>query len=121
MLSPKSILAYSLLVLVLDIPWLVLTQSWVADMVRSIQVKPMVFRVWAAPIVYIALGFLLHYPRSIYEAFLLGAAVYAVFDFTNYAVFEKYQLPFAIADTLWGGALFSAAYFMKGKLSKWLD
>ena len=121
MLSPKSILLYSLLILAIDTIWLLLTQSWVSEMVRSIQVKPMVFRPWAAPVVYIALGFLLHYPRSIYEAFLLGAAVYAVFDFTNYAILEKYQLAFAIADTLWGGTLFMAAYYIKGKLGKWID
>jgi len=121
MLSPKTLITYSILILLLDMPWLLLTQSWVSDMVRSIQIKPMVLRTWAAPVVYLALGFLLHYPRSIYEAFMMGLSIYAVFDFTNYAIFDKYQLPFALADTMWGGTLFASAYYMKGVLSKWLD
>jgi uncharacterized membrane protein len=104
----------------MDIPWLLLVQTWAADMVRSIQIKPMTMRWWAAPIVYLALGFLLHYPRSVYEAFMMGLSIYAVYDFTNYATFEKYEPAFALADTLWGGTLFASAYFMKGYLSKWI-
>lgn len=40
------------------------------------------------------------------EAFLLGALVYAVYDFTNLALFKKYDLKIAIMDILWGGTLF---------------
>ncbi len=40
------------------------------------------------------------------EAFLLGALVYAVYDFTNLALFKKYDLKIAAMDILWGGTLF---------------
>ena len=116
MLSIKSILTFSVLIFLIDIPWLAMVSGWAGDMVRSIQVTPMNFRWGAAPVVYLALGFLLHYPRSTYEAFMMGAAVYAVYDFTNYATLNKYQLPFALADTLWGGTLFAIAYKVKGYL-----
>jgi uncharacterized membrane protein len=35
--------------------------------------------------------------------------VYAVYDFTNVAIFEDYDWKFAIADSLWGGILFVGA------------
>ncbi len=65
-----------------------------------------------AIVVYIALAYLLLLQKSMEAAFLSGAAVYAVYDFTNLTVFKDYTLGFAIADTLWGGVLFSLAYFI---------
>jgi uncharacterized membrane protein len=36
---------------------------------------------------------------------LLGLAVYAVYNFTNHAVFEYYSLEATLIDTIWGGFL----------------
>jgi len=36
---------------------------------------------------------------------LLGLAVYAIYNFTNHAVFEYYSLEASLIDTLWGGFL----------------
>ncbi len=45
--------------------------------------------------------------------FLFGICSFAVFDFTNGALFKEYPLTFMLTDTLWGGVLFStAAIFM---------
>ena len=41
------------------------------------------------------------------DAFFIGLSTYAVYDFTNYATLAKYDISFAIADSLWGGVLFS--------------
>jgi uncharacterized membrane protein len=42
----------------------------------------------------------------------LGAATYAVYDFTNLAIFEKYNLYLAIADTIWGGVLMATVRYL---------
>lgn len=40
-------------------------------------------------------------------AFLLGSAIYGIFDFTNLAIFDNYSFPEAIVDTIWGGVLYA--------------
>jgi uncharacterized membrane protein len=33
-----------------------------------------------------------------------------VYDFTNYALLKDYDFRFAVADTVWGGVLFSMVH-----------
>jgi len=40
----------------------------------------------------------------------MGAAVYAVYDFTSLAILTKYSPTIAVADVLWGGVLFGTVY-----------
>jgi uncharacterized membrane protein len=63
-----------------------------------------------ALIVYIALAYLIYQVKTIQEAALLGAATYAVYDFTQLFTFDKYPFEFAIADTLWGGTLMAVTW-----------
>lgn len=37
---------------------------------------------------------------------LLGWLIYGFYNFTNYGLFEKYDLVVATIDTLWGGVIF---------------
>jgi len=75
-------------------------------MIRDIQGSALQMKIWPAVIVYLALAYLATIPTTHLQAFLMGSSVYAVYDFTNMATLKNYQLPFAIADTLWGGILF---------------
>ena len=112
------IVTLSVLILLVDLPWLLAVQPYTSAMIRTIQKgTDAVFRWEAALVVYLALGYLATLPKSTLEAFLLGLSVYAVYDFTNYATFAKYQLGFGILDSLWGGVLFSIVYFIKNKLN----
>ena len=38
---------------------------------------------------------------------VLGAVVYGVYDFTNYATLTRWELPYALADLAWGTFLFA--------------
>lgn len=79
-------------------------------MIRTIQGSALEMKIWPAAIVYLALAYLAMIPKTHLEAFLMGSSIYAVYDFTNLATLKKYQLPFAIADTLWGGVLFTIVF-----------
>ena len=94
----------------LDLPWLLLQQTIGAPMFAAIQGRKVSMKLWPAVVVYLALAFLLLQQTSITQAALSGAATYAVYDFTNLAVFDEYKLWFALADSLWGGILFAAAF-----------
>ena len=49
---------------------------------------------------------------SVYHAFIVGASAYGIFDFTNLALFYKYDLTIALIDTLWGGILFASTKYL---------
>ena len=106
-------LAAMIIIILVDIPWLALQTNPSQKMFSEIQGGRAVrMTLWPAVIVYIALAYLLLLQTSMSGAFLSGAAVYAVYEFTNMAVFKDYALSFAVADTLWGGVLFSIAYLL---------
>lgn len=96
----------AVLIFLIDIPWLYSVSGWSGQMIRDIQGSELKMKIWPAAVVYLALAYLATLATSHLEAFLMGTSVYAVYDFTNLATLKNYQLPFAIADSLWGGTLF---------------
>lgn len=76
-------------------------------MMSAIQGSKVSMLIWPTIIIYPAMAFLLLQATSILNAAAIGAATYAVYDFTNIATIKDYQLSFAIADTLWGAILFA--------------
>lgn len=106
-----EVLKNALIIAVLDAPYLLLISGQFRPLIEAIQGgSPMQFRLWAAIPVYIALGYLLTVAQSWRHAALIGAATYAVYDFTNLAAFKKYTLAFAIQDTFWGATLMAIAF-----------
>ena len=102
----KYILTMVLMALV-DAPWLMFTAYVIKDPFYTTG-APM--KLWAAVIVYIALAYLLLKQTNVKDAFLTGAATYAVYDFTVLAVRSDFRWTSAVLDTLWGGVLFAATF-----------
>ena len=103
--------------LVVDSVYLWSTGNLFGAMVKNIQNESMSIRYGSALIVYVLLSYgLVHFiikpGRSILDAAILGAVVYGVFDFTNYALFRNYGLPVAIMDTVWGSVLMASTAFI---------
>ena len=93
---------------IVDIPWLVLQMLVIKDPFYSTPNAG--FRLIPTIIVYLALGFLLLQQTSAQKAAMVGAATYAVYDFTLLALFKDFSWFQAIADTIWGGILFYLSY-----------
>ena len=112
-----QILSIAVLMAVLDAPWLLLQKSWVLDFTEDIQGgrKPQM-RLWAAVPVYLALAYCVTQAPNAPRAFLFGMTTYAVYDFTNLLVFDKYPLGFALADTLWGGLLMALTWWISNQV-----
>jgi uncharacterized membrane protein len=107
------------LLLLVDLPWLWLIGGAYSSAVKKIQGgRDAVMSPLPALVVYPALAYLLLKAKSVEEAFWIGAATYAVYDFTVLAVFKDYPLYLAVGDTLWGGALFSIVYTIKSWIPK---
>jgi len=108
------LLFVAVLMVLLDLPWLLLINGQYTAAIQTIQGGRNVrMRPMAGLVVYPALAYLALRTASLKEAFLTGAAVYAVYDFTVFAVFKEYPLYLALGDTLWGGLLFSAVFFLR--------
>jgi uncharacterized membrane protein len=112
--ATSRFLAVCVLLALVDIPWLITISSSYSTVVQKIQGGSAVrMRPLAGIPVYIALAYLVLKAKTIPEAFLIGAATYAVYDFTVLAVFKDYPLWIALADTLWGGILFSIVMWIR--------
>jgi uncharacterized membrane protein len=95
------------LLIVVDCLWLFTVGQSALTMTAAIQGEPVSFRILPAIVVYIALAYLVIQSKDVHHAALVGAATYAVYDFTSLALLKKYSPIIAIADTLWGGVLFA--------------
>ena len=103
-----------IILILLDAVYLYFTKNMFGEMVVRIQRVAMQLRWWSGAVVYILLSialywFILKNKRPIWEATLLGLAIYGVYDFTNYAILKNYDLHIAIMDTVWGATLFTLA------------
>lgn len=102
----------AVLLLLLDLPWLMVSAPYVQGMIQRIQGSPLRMAYIPAAVVYIAMAYILLQTKTPLEAFYAGAATYAVYDFTNLATLKNYDLSFALVDSLWGGVLFAMARFL---------
>lgn len=108
-----DIIKNAVIIAAVDMIWLYSISNIYGKAVESIQGSPLQMRyIYAIP-VYLALGYLLSVSRSLSSAFLIGMTTYAVYDFTLLALFKKYTLGLAVADTVWGGLLLMISYHLK--------
>jgi len=114
-LDPIKLLKSMALIILIDTPWLLLTRPLAERMILDIQGSKIVLRILPAILVYVFLAYLHTIPKSPLEAFMLGASVYGVYDFTNYSTIKNYSLQFALLDTTWGGILMTIVYFIGNK------
>ena len=119
----NSFIVSSLLLVLVDSVYLYFIGKPVFDKtVMAIQNSALSVNLAPAVFTYILMAILLNYfiisvNKSPYDAFILGFCAYGIFDFTNMAIFKKYNLRTAIMDTLWGAILFfsvtSITYYIK--------
>jgi len=56
--------------------------------------------------------FIIKEKREVMDAFFLGIFVYGVYETTNLALFDKWDIQTAFIDTIWGGILFSLTTYL---------
>jgi uncharacterized membrane protein len=110
------------LLIVIDFIWIgIINSQNYKKVIKAVQKSDLKARMLPGLVVYIALAFIILYwvvptvkvsrnqktlfMNAFTNGFLLGALVYAVFDFTNMAIFSNWTLTISIIDSLWGGVL----------------
>ena len=119
-ISARSVIVSGLIMIALDVSYLYfLGGSPFARMVESIQGSKFRLNIRGAVVSYSLMLCSLHYfvlsrarnkvsgVSVVRDAAVMGLVIYGVFDSTNMALFSKYKLGMAVADTLWGVFLMS--------------
>jgi uncharacterized membrane protein len=106
------IITSGILLLLFDAMYLSLVSKHYSKMITNIQGSKMKMKMIYAVLCYIFLIGLINYfiirdKRDYKDAFLLGLGVYGVFEFTNAAIIDGWELWAVVTDTLWGGILFA--------------
>jgi uncharacterized membrane protein len=124
-LNPMELLISAIVFVSLDSVYLQLIKNQFTNQIKRVQGSPIEFNLFGAIMCYIFLIFGINYfiirpKKSIKDAFLLGLVIYAVYEFTNYALLKNWSLLIVVIDTLWGGVLFASATFIMYELQKWI-
>jgi uncharacterized membrane protein len=108
------VLGIFVIFILFDMKLFLVNQTFLNNTIRAVQGKSVRVRYAGALLCYVALTYLLYthlsldYPKT----FLLGSSVYAVYEGTNYAIFQNWPASMVLIDTLWGGVLFVAVKYI---------
>ena len=117
---------------ILDFIWIgVIYKNQYTKVIESVQKEKFIVKMLGAVVVYLALAIIAvgwiiprikqELKNSSYSNLfmtcllyggILGGLIYAVFDFTNYAIFSKWDLKTSIIDSVWGMILFTMTTFL---------
>ena len=113
----KDLIVASILFLLLDSVYLNTMKPHFDTRITKIQGNPIKFRLSGAIMCYAFLlfglyHFILKEKRSVLDAFYLGLVIYSVYESTNYAIIENWELWSVAIDSLWGGILFALTTYL---------
>ena len=117
----KSLITITIVLLVLDAIYLKLIANHFNQLLNNIQGSDLKLKIAPAILCYILLVFSIYHfivkdKKPVIDAFLLGIVIYGVYDATNMATIAKWTWKTVIMDTLWGGVLFAATYYITKKI-----
>ena len=119
----NKIIVSALIMLFLDYIYLSLNSNFYKNLIENIQKEKLKIKLIPTVFCYIFLVFSLYYfilkdKKKVFDAFILGLCIYAVFELTNFAIFNKWNIQAVFLDTIWGGILFSLTTYLTYKLVK---
>jgi uncharacterized membrane protein len=118
-----DLLIIAIVFVLLDSIYLNLSKSYFSKQIARVQGKPLELNMVGVLLCYTFLIFGFNYfivqkQQSTMDAFFLGLVIYAVYEFTNYALFSNWSILTVAMDTLWGGVLFATTAFIVFKIKK---
>ena len=126
-ISLKLFISSAIILLLIDSIYLWGFSTYFSKLIKTIQKQPLVMNYLGVVICYILLIIGLNYfvlqnnslktKDKIKNAFILGIIIYGIYDSTNYAIFNKWDLKTLLLDTIWGGILLSLTTYISIKLN----
>jgi len=111
-----QLLTIGVTLIAIDVFFLMAIKKYFNAQITLVQGSPLVLNMVGATGCYLFLIFVLYHfiikkGASILEAFLLGASIYGVYEFTNYATLKRWKFLTVVLDTTWGGVLFATTTY----------
>jgi uncharacterized membrane protein len=109
-----------LIVLLLDGIFLYLIKNLFSEQIYKVQNSNLEINYYGAIIAYLFIILIIYWfiikdNKNIKDAFILGLSTYAIYEYTNYALFKKWNFKTTLIDTLWGGTLFALTTYLYRK------
>lgn len=106
-----NLLIIYILLIIADGVYFMFVKNLFDIQIRAVQGTSINVNLLAFFLCYIFIAIVIYYfiireNNSIFNAFLLGLCIYAIYELTNKALFNKWKWSTVILDSLWGGILF---------------
>lgn len=121
---------FAVIYLIMDITWITtMSALFYKQKIENIQKLPLIFKPLPAIFAYLTLLITMffvciplseHYKKKYPTWFVfavVGFCIYGVYNFTNGAIFQHYDLSFTILDTTWGCVSFAILGFIYNQLN----
>jgi uncharacterized membrane protein len=125
----KIFLIALILFFIIDIPYLYfIAGPHYSNLIQTIQGSPLKIKYLGAFLSYLIMAFAIQYlviERSknikevLYYGMLTGFVAYGLYDFTNYATFDKWTLRSSLQDLIWGTLLFTIVSYFTYYINKY--
>ena len=120
----KLLIILSIVLITLDFVWLSYFSKIIGPMIANIQNSPLKLNYIGAILAYIIMiigYYFLVYENEVpnyFKAGILGLVMFGVYDFTNYATFNKWDIKILSMDISWGIVLSLLTVFITDKIYK---
>ena len=113
----KTIITSGIIIIVLDILFLYFSSTFFNKLIKKIQGNKINLKLNSVLLCYFFMilsinYFILSQNKSVAEAFILGLCIYGIYETTNYAIFDNWNIKALILDTLWGGILYASTTYI---------
>jgi len=121
----KQILLSGVTMILLDAVFLKVMSNFFSKLVKKIQKSDLKFRLTGAIICYFFMVLSINYfiisqNKSVFDAFILGLCIYGIYEATNYAIFDNWNMKALVIDTVWGGILYATTTYVVKNLNKYV-
>ena len=124
--NTKKLILSAVILIALDSIYLSKVSSFFNTLVKDIQGSKINLHMRSAIFCYFFIIFGLNYliiqkNNNLLDAFILGLTTYGIFEATNMAIFDKWNLSgYALLDIVWGGVLYASTTYLTNKASTFL-
>ena len=113
----KKVIIAAIIMILFDFSFIYFNRAFFAKQIQDVQGVPSKTKMSGAVLCYISMIFALYWfiirrDAPVLDAFILGASLNAVYEFTNYAFLINWRPSTVIMDILWGGILFSTTTYL---------
>jgi uncharacterized membrane protein len=113
----KKVIISAAIMLLLDISFIQFNLPLFSKQIEDVQGRPPKLKLSGAILCYASMIFALYWfiirkGAPIIDAFILGASLNAVYEFTNYTFLTNWRPEIVVMDILWGGILFSTTTYL---------